>query len=237
MKKIAIIDDNKAVRSSIKNIIEHNFKNSFEFVEANSVLSGHKLITETNPDIVLLDIEMGDGTGLDLVHLFSEIHFKLVFITAHKDYAIKAIKHRPEDYLLKPVNPFDLIKVINTLQNELNTSTSPISNNINKIVIKNQDTSILLDVNSIIRCEADGAYTKIITSETEYMASKNLKHFTDLLEDKNFLRVHNAHLVNANCIKMLNRHTQTGITMENGDKVPVSSRKIKVISKFLEALS
>ncbi len=236
MQKIAIIDDNKAARDAIEAIITHNFKSTFNTKQANSVLSAYQLIIDFKPDVVLLDMEMGDGTGLDLLALFSEVNFKLIFITAHKDYAIEAIKHRPYDYLLKPINPFDLIRIINHLQAE-NTSSQSVSNNIDKIVIKNQDTTILLDVNDIIRCEADGAYTKIITTETIYTASKNLKHFTDLLEKFNFYRVHNTHLVNVNHIKLFNRHIQTGIIMKNGDKIPVSSRKVKLVSDFLDALN
>ena len=76
MKKIAIIDDNKAAREAINSIIEHNFKHKFEIKEANNVSSGYHLITEFQPDIVLLDMEMGDGTGLDLIRLFSEINFR-----------------------------------------------------------------------------------------------------------------------------------------------------------------
>jgi two-component system LytT family response regulator len=236
MKNIAIIDDNKAAREAIFNIIEYNFKNKFELNQANSVSSGHQLIAEFKPDIVFLDMEMGDGSGLDLIHLLSEINFKLVFITAHKEYAIKAIKHRPHAYLLKPVNPFDLIKVIN----ELISEKKPIEQSnktIDKIAIKNQDTTVLIDIKCIIRCEADGSYTKITTLKNQYMASKNLKHFERLLKSSNFLRVHNTHLINANFIQEFNRHVQSGITMNNGDKIPVSTRKVKEVSSFLETLS
>lgn len=236
MKKIAIIDDNKAARDAIKTILQHNFKNKFEIKGANSVSSGHNLVLEFQPDVVLLDIEMGDGTGLDLIHLFPEIQFKLVFITAHKEYAIKAIKHRPHDYLLKPFNPFDLIKLINELLIE-NSSLNQLPTKSSKIVIKNQDITILLDVKDIIRCEADGAYTKIITVNDEYMASKNLKHFERLLEASKFLRVHNTHLVNVDFIKSFNRHLQSGLTMKNGDKINVSSRKVKEVHNFLTSLS
>ncbi|WP_456437457.1 LytR/AlgR family response regulator transcription factor [Psychroserpens sp.] len=236
MKKVAIIDDNKAARDAIRSSIEHNFKNKFEIKEANNVSSGHNLILEFQPDIVLLDMEMGDGTGLDLIQLFPEINFKLVFITAHKDYAIKAIKHRPHAYLLKPFNPFDLIKIINQLISE-NKSIEQSNKTIDKIAVKNQDTTILIDIKDIIRCEADGSYTKITTHENHYMASKNLKHFENLLKSSNFLRVHNTHLINTNFIQEFNRHVQSGITMKNGDKIPVSTRKTKEISTFLDTLS
>lgn len=236
MKKIAIIDDNRSVRDALKNIISHNFKKVFEIKEANGVLAGHQLIEEFNPDIVLLDIEMGDGTGLDLVNLFTEINFKLVFITAHKEYAIQAIKHRPYGYLLKPINPFDLIKLLKQIQEELVEPKAAVAVK-DKIVIKNQDSSVLIDKQDIIRCEADGSYTKIITKEGEFLASKNLKYYCEMLADSNFLRVHHAHFVNTEFIKSFERHLQSGITLKNGDKIPVSSRKVKEILEFLDSLN
>lgn len=234
MKKLAIIDDNKSVRSAMASILEHNFKNVFEIKQAHSVLKGHKLLAEFNPDVVLLDIEMGDGTGLDLVYLLPDINFKLIFITAHKEYAIQAIKFRPYDYLLKPINPFDLIKIINVILTE-----NPLESEQRKskrITIKNQDKTILLETKDIIRLEADGAYTKIISNSGKHLASKNLKHFSNLLEHSNFLRVHHSHLINTDFIKTFHRHVQSGLTLKNGDKIPVSARKSKIILSYLETL-
>ena len=146
MKKIAIIDDNKAARSALRKIIDFNFKNIFEIKEANSVLSGHQLISDFQPHIVLLDVEMGDGTGLDLVNLLTKVNFKLIFVTAHKNYALEAIKHRPYAYLLKPINPFEFVKTINTLLSENIETTS-----VDKIAIKNQDNIVLVDVADILK--------------------------------------------------------------------------------------
>ena len=234
MKKIAIIDDNKAARDALKNILDFNFENTFSIKEANNVSSGHKLILEFQPDIVLLDVEMGDGNGLDLIELFSEITFKLIFITAHKDYAIKAIKHRPYGYLLKPINPFDLIKVINLLISKEKQIGKV--KKVEKIAIKNHDTTLLLQTNQIIRFEAQGTYTKVVSENNKLLSSKHLKHFEELLHHSGFLRVHHSHLVNTNFIKSIDRHVQNGIIMCNNDKIPVSARKVKEVNQFLEAL-
>ena len=214
-------------------ILEHNFKNIFEIKQAHSVLKGHQLLLEFQPDIVLLDIEMGDGTGLDLIDILPHTNFKLIFITAHKEYALQAIKLRPYDYLIKPINPFDLIKIINVILTETPTLTTALDSK--KVVIKNQDKTVILDAADIIRFQADGAYTKIISKNGKYMASKNLKHYTNLLESSHFLRVHHAHLVNTEFIKTFHRHVQTGLTLKNGEKIPVSSRKSKIILEFLNS--
>lgn len=232
--KVAIIDDNKGARNAIKAILRENFEETFEIKEANSVLSGHKLIQEFSPKILLLDVEMGDGTGLDLLQLFDAISFKLVFITAHKEYAIRAIKHRPHGYLLKPFNPFELIKLINSLLfSEDSTSKE---NTKRKILIKNQDSSMLVEIDQIIRLEANGAYTNIITMDSKYLASKNLKYFQNLLPSHRFLRIHHSHLINSEYIKEFNRYLQEGIILKNEDRIPVSTRKVKIITTYLESL-
>lgn len=236
MKKIAIIDDNKGVREGIKKIISYNFKDQFELKEANDVASGYNIITTFKPDLVLLDIEMSDGTGLDLINLFLTIDFKLVFITAYKDYALKAIKYRPHEYLIKPVNPYDIIKIINIISSDEHLKEQN-SKSLKKIAIKNQDCTIIINTKEIIRLEAEGSYTKIITKEETHISSKNLKYYTSLLLNTGFLRIHNAHLVNADFIKTFDRYVQKGLLLANGEKIPVSSRRLKVITEYLERLS
>lgn len=219
----------------MSSILGHNFKDVFEIKQAHSVLKGHQLISQFKPDIVLLDIEMSDGTGLDLMHLLTDIDFKLIFITAHKEYALKAIKYRPYDYLLKPINPFDLIKIINVILTE-----NPVESNeqgTKKIVIKNQDKTIVLETKDIIRFEADGAYTKVVTKNGKHLASKNLKHYTNLLEHSHFLRVHHSHLINTEFIKTFHRHVQSGLSLKNGEKIPVSTRKSSVVLEYLNNLN
>ena len=131
------------------------------------------------------------------------------------------------------------------LQSKLNPNfqPKPISENnnsgskpVDKILIKSQDISELINVSDIIRCEADGTYAKIITNKKTLLSSKNLKYYEDLLTKHNFIRVHNSHLVNVDFIQTFNRQIQEGLQLLNGDKIPVSARKKKAISEFLDAL-
>ncbi len=117
-----------------------------------------------------------------------------------------------------------------------NFKPNPQKSTNSKILIKSQDVSELLNINNIVRCEADGTYAKIITTTKPLLSSKNLKYYEDLLTPHNFIRVHNSHLVNVDYIQTFNRQIQDGLQLHNGDKIPVSARKKKAITDFLDAL-
>ncbi|MEZ4796670.1 MAG: LytTR family DNA-binding domain-containing protein [Flavobacteriaceae bacterium] len=130
------------------------------------------------------------------------------------------------------------------LQSKLNPNFHPKENggngngkSVDKLLVKSQDISELVNINEIIRCEADGTYAKIITTKKTLLSSKNLKYHEDLLTKHNFIRVHNSHLVNVDYIQSFNRQIQDGMQLINGDKIPVSARKKKEISEFLDTLS
>ncbi|WP_460218876.1 LytTR family transcriptional regulator DNA-binding domain-containing protein [Psychroserpens sp. MEBiC05023] len=118
-----------------------------------------------------------------------------------------------------------------------NFKPNPQKSTNSKILIKSQDVSELLNINDIIRCEADGTYAKIITTTKTLLSSKNLKYYENILASHDFIRVHNSHLVNVDYIQTFNRQIQDGLQLRNGDKIPVSARKKKAITDFLDALS
>ena len=108
MLKIVIIDDEINVRRVLKKLLKLMTSNYEVVGEAPSILEAKKVITATNPDIVLLDIELEDGTGFTLINQLSKVDFKLIFITAYNQYAIKAFKFNALDYILKPIEPEEL---------------------------------------------------------------------------------------------------------------------------------
>src|ERR1051326_1813012 len=134
---------------------------------AENVKSGIEMIHLQKPDIVLLDIQMPDGTGFDLLKQIKEIDFKVIFITAFHEYAVKAFKFSALDYLLKPINSKELINAIKRVEetiqmkninpnlNAFNENMSSKSKESKKIILKTSDNIYLVPVKEIIRCEAD----------------------------------------------------------------------------------
>jgi two-component system LytT family response regulator len=172
-----IIDDEEKARKTIYNYLSMYCKSAEIVAQGDSVESGYKAIIENKPDLVLLDINMPDGTGFDLLKKFDQIPFKIIFITAYEEYAIKAFKFSAIDYLLKPINPQDLIEVIEKariiIDNEafglkykaFLTNFENKSNSGKKLVLKTSESIYILETKDIIRCEADGGYTTFFIND------------------------------------------------------------------------
>jgi len=238
MIKIVVVDDENNVREVLKKIIGY-FGNSYAVVgEANSIRTAKQVITATQPDIVLLDIELKDGTAFSLLKQLPVVNFKLIFITAYNQYAIKAFKFSALDYLLKPIDPKELEIALNKAKNSIET-TEVLQKRLlvledkktPKIVIKTTNNTHFITIEDIIYCQAEGAYTKIITHNKTILASKNLKYFEDLLSDKNFIRTHQSYLVNASTILHIKNNT---MILNNQIEIPVSVRKKSKIIAYLK---
>lgn len=118
MKTAVIIDDIESARKSLKDDLE-NYCSGVEVVgEAEGVVSGAKVIKETQPDIIFLDIQMNDGSGFDLLEILPELDSNVIFTTASDQYAIKAFKFSAIDYLLKPIDPDDLVQAVEKASKE-----------------------------------------------------------------------------------------------------------------------
>jgi two-component system LytT family response regulator len=209
MIRAVIIDDEKLARDVIANYLREFCPDVEVVAQASSVKTALEAIQKTSPDLIFLDIEMPDGNGFDLLNLFEKIDFRIIFITAYSEYAIRAFRFSALDYLLKPVKIDELIdavarvrsaesrgistEIISTLLSNLKSSSPKQSN----LIIPNLKGFEVLKVNEIIMCQADGYCTNFhLEGNRKVVSSKNLKHFDGLLEDQNFMRVHHSYMVN-----------------------------------------
>jgi two-component system LytT family response regulator len=209
MIRAVIVDDEKLARDVIYNYLIDYCPDVEVIAQASTVKTAYAAIAKTSPDLVLLDIEMPDGNGFDLLKMFDRIDFKIIFITAYSEYAIKAFRFSALDYLLKPVKIDELIEAVAKVRtSEPNGISAEIINSLlsnlrsgsprqSTLIIPNLKGFEVLKVNDIIMCQADGYCTNFhLSGNRKVVSSKNLKHFDGLLEDQNFLRVHHSYLVN-----------------------------------------
>ncbi|WP_298781857.1 LytTR family DNA-binding domain-containing protein [uncultured Polaribacter sp.] len=241
IKTIVIEDETNARKGLIKML---GFLNSNINIvgETGYVSEALELIKTKKPQLVLLDIELEDGTSFDILNAIDTISFKIIFTTAYNNYAIKAFKYSAIDYLLKPISPIELKEAIERTisdietQNQYQELLEMMSNNgkedIKKIVIKTSDQRFVIAIDTLIRLEADAAYTIFITETQKITISKNLKYYQDLL-DNTFIRCHQSHLVNSNHIKSL---YSKGLLLSNNETIPVSTRKRAEILLHINSL-
>jgi two-component system LytT family response regulator len=248
MIKAVIIDDEKNNQELISNLLKSYAENIQVVGLADSVESAYKTIQEHQPDLIFLDIQMPDGTGFDLLKKFEKINFKIIFVTAHQEFAIEAFKYSALDYILKPLSPANLLAAVKKAEetmgnDELNMKLKILLNNIaepiknkKKIVLKTMERIYSVDLDDIIRFESDGGYTKVyLTDGKRIMVSKTMKEYDDLLMDAGFLRVHHSHLINMNhlfCFEKAEGH----VVMKDDSIVPVSNRKKDHLMELLNML-
>lgn len=247
MIRVVIIDDEESAINNVKQILNLS-QMSVEVVgTAGSVLAGQKLVQETKPDLLLLDIELEDGTGFDLLDKLSYIDFKLIFITASEEHALKAFRYSALNYIVKPINPEDLVNTIKNigfssrienLEQQVNVLMQNLQEANKKpqtIVLKTTETIHIVKISDIIRCEADNNYTNFyLTSGERIMVSNTLREYDKLLSENNFIRVHNSHLVNISEIRKFEKHISGCLIMSDNSSVPVSIRKKESVMQLLK---
>lgn len=245
--KALIIDNEEPIRNALIELLSTLCPQITSIQQANGVASGLEAIREFEPDMVFLDVEMDDGTGFDLISRLTNVSFELVFITAHNKYAVDAFRLSAIDFLLKPFSGSEIVRSVERVSKQikakdilrqlqvLQESLGTIKSADKKIVLRDSDSFHFINVGDIIRCEADGAYTRFyIIGMKEILISKGLKEYEDMLGPFNFIRVHHSHLVNLKQIVRFDKADGGALIMSNQDNVPVSQRKRETL---LEALN
>ena len=250
-----IVDDEKSARTSLTDDISTYCPAVKIIGEADRIKSGMELIIKLNPQLVFLDIHLPDGTGIDLMKRLilkqggiDKISFRVIFTTADDKQAINAIKFSALDYLLKPVDPDELIVAVNKIKPaEISGSTKVdmqtlLENNIRddkskKIVLKSAESISVYPVNEVIRCESQRNYTMFyFKNDKPLLVSTTLGEFDNLLEGYGFIRVHHSHLINLDYLKKFVKADGGYIIMADGAQVPVSQRKKEQLLKLLSTL-
>ncbi len=200
-------------------------------------------IKTLKPNLAFLDINMPNGTGFDLLKSLPKVNFEVVFVTAYDQYAIQAIKFSALDYLLKPVNITELRSCVERMHQKLQEKDQ--ENNLrhfvenleqklsptSKLAIPMRDGLLFVTLRSIIRLEADGSYTHIITDTGQKIVStRYLKDYEDILPSLLFIRVHNSYIVNMDHVVYYQRGDGGIITMSDKSEIAVSKRRKRISS-------
>ena len=248
MKRCVIVEDEEMARNVLKSLLAQYCPDVMVCAEADDVISGKNMIETFRPDLVFLDIEMPGGSGFKLLTSIENKDFEVVFITAYEQFAIKAIRHDALDYILKPIDPKELVaavekvneakykKTLKKQYDNLLKNLDPEQLVVRKISLSTADKIHLIDVDDIIRCESDNYYTIIFFKDgTSLMVSKTLKDMEQKLEEYDFVRTHKSHLVNMRCIMNFIKDEMM-VVMTDGTKVPVSKRKKEKILEVINNL-
>lgn len=239
-----IVDDEKSGRETLQFILEKFFASKVHVVAmAGSVKEATDLVAKFNPQLVFLDMEMPNEHGLTLLKTLEKVEFETIVTTAHRDYGIEALKAGVFDYLLKPIDLDELGLALEKLEKKLESRLEEIalkkiisqisshSNANSKIpILVSTNKTLFVESQTIIRCEADGNYTKVyFVSEKPELVTKLIKEMEEMLAGHGFFRVHKSHLINLHHVRAFQK-LDDDITLSDNSTVPLS-RNLK--SDFL----
>lgn len=244
-----IIEDETNAREHLKGLIETYCKQVDIFDEAIDVKSGYSSITTHKPDLIFLDIRMPDGTGFDLLRQFDEISFNIIFTTAYVDYAIEAFKFSAVHYLLKPIDPGELISAVEKAGHErrvkdIESRIKVLFNNMSKaekpdkkVVLTTNTRLFVVNASDIIMCHSDRNYTQFFLADgRQITVSKTIKEFDDMLIDHGFFRPHRQYLINMSHVQSFEKSNPGKILLTGNIGVPVSVRKKEQLIDMISSM-
>ena len=231
-----IVEDEDLGREMLRDLLSENCPEVKVLAEAADITTARKVIQQYQPDLVFLDIKMPHGSAFDLLDKVPEVNFDMIFVTAHNEFAIKALRMSALDYLLKPIDPDELVNAIGryhqrshgrNIKDKLALFMDQLElNGPRSVGFPTLDGIVYLDTSEILRCDGDGSYTEVILANGEkQVVSKRIGHVEKLLAAYGFYRVHNSHLVNLSHIRKYVRNGSGCVVLSDGSHVDISRRR------------
>lgn len=239
--KTLIIDDEQNARKNL-NLLLGEYCPDIDVVgEAESAESARKLITDNKLDLIFLDINMPNEDGFELLQSIEDKKFAVIFITAHNQFALKALKAGAIDYIEKPIDIEELQaavkKVVSNLEEPTNVNFNLLKDLLNEykndsltdtIAVPTLSGYEIIKTADIVHLEADESYTKIfLTNGKKCTSSMTISKYEKVLDKAMFFRVHKSHIINMKLhLKEFNRHEGNVAIMDDGSVIPVARRKL-----------
>lgn len=238
MISAVIIDDEQNNIEVLQNLLEQFCPEAVVVGTAIDSENGFEIISQRQPQLVFLDIEMPYSNGFSLLEKMAPVNFEVIFVTAFNQYAIRAFKYAALDYLLKPVSIEELKKAVaraklRIAEKNVNIRIDSLLGNfkadagmLKKIGLPALDGLVFEEIENIVHLAADGNCTHVITRDKrKTVVSKKLKEFEELLPLSFFCRIHHSHIINLNFIKKYYKGRGGFVEMLDGTKIEVSARK------------
>lgn len=240
-----IIDDEPKCVETLSILIKMHCPELSISGTGNSAEEGIKLINLHKPDVVFLDIEMPVMNGFDMLEQFEKPAFHVVFTTAYNQFAVKAFQFSALNYLLKPIDPDDLLITVERLKESKNTLLKDqleilmqnMQNNMTRpqrLALSTGDGLVFVNTKEVMYCRSESNYTHVMLSNgTKYFLARPLKEFEDALSGNDFFRIHNSYIINLNEIKKFVRSDGGYVIMNDATQITIArSRREEFFSMF-----
>lgn len=238
MIRALIVDDEESGEQLLSKLITRKHPEITLLTSADSLQDAVSSINQYQPDLVFLDIRLGNDSGFEVLENTTYKSFHVIFVSAYSQYALEAIKSSAIDYLLKPVDMDDLREAIERFKSRrTNISTEQLSvirkslsrpESSKKLVVPVREGYEFIKTADVLYITADENYSHIhLTSGNPRLASKTLGYFEEKLDDDSFFRIHKSHLINLQEIAAYEHGNGGFVKMTDGRRMEVSRRKKK----------
>lgn len=245
--KSVVVDDEAPAVENLKLVLEQYCEGIEVVGQAHSALEGIKVINQHKPEIVFLDIEMPYGNGFKMLDGLSERPFQLVFTTAYEEYAIRAIKERAADYLLKPIEIDAVIEATNRIKKSISRDSKVANGTLysanthtasQRLALPDKKGISYYSLSDVIWLQAEGVYTRVGLSEGKnVLVSRHLKEFEKMLLPYGFIRSHRSFLINLDHVKEMQWSDGTHLIMCDEKRVEIARRNLPQIKELLQTRS
>ncbi|MCF2873323.1 MULTISPECIES: LytR/AlgR family response regulator transcription factor [unclassified Tenacibaculum] len=237
--KAVIVEDSRLARNELKELLKE-YKEIVLEGEAENVDEGFELITQKNPDLLFLDINMPEKDGFELLEMLDEVP-TTIFTTAFDEYAIKSFEYNAFDYLLKPINPKRFAKTIEKIVEEYSKNDSKEEKTANKlspekqIFIKEGERCWLVKIKDITLFEIVGNYTRVFFEDNKPLIYKSLAQIEEKLPEALFFRANRQQIININHVKKVVAwfNGKLKIEMQSGEEIEISRRQSYIFKERL----
>ena len=245
MYKTLIVDDEQYVIQDLKGLLEMHCPEISIIDTATSSREAESKIQQIKPQLIFMDINIDEVSGLELVKRIDP-DTRVIFVTAHDQYAIDAFRLSAVDYLLKPVDPDELVEAVRKAitdieKNQIHTQLTTLAHNLlpntqkKKIVLTDMEGLHIIDIPEILWCHANGSYTNFVMQDgNKLTVSKHLKTYERVLTTHGLMRVHRSYLVNIYNISKIER-SKGELKMKSGETLPISIAP-EILKLILEKL-
>lgn len=247
--RVILIDDEISNLENLQILLKKHCPQINIVAKAQTLSDAVSAIKEHEPDLLFLDIQLGDRTGFDVLNHIPKRNFEVIFVTAYDQYGIQAVKFAALDYLLKPIDIEELINSVHKAEKKLKSQVQSSqldflmqqlkksNSTLNKIALQMQSEIRYVALSDIVRCEADNTYTRFYLANNEIvMVSKPLKEYADLLVPNGFLRTHQSHLVNPEYVKSWLKEDGGILFLLSGERIPISKPNKEFVKNALKQL-
>ncbi len=229
--KTILIDDEPISTKHLKAMLVKNCTDIEIIATANNIDDALEKIYTLKPDLIFLDIELGGESGFDLLKKCTVKKFEVIFVTAHSQFGIDAVKAHALDYILKPINKVELLMAVeNAIQiiheKKASVEKGTTEKTQTRLSLPTMEGLLFIETNEIVFIESEGRYSRFhLNNSTKLLVSKNLGEYEKELEHKGFARIHHSYIVNLSYVEKYIRGRGGYVILKNGKSLEVSSRK------------